>query len=290
MPLPQPESALDHLRRMSADAQEAIRDLLQISDLRAVAVSTGQHYEWHIRDSRDTPLRSKAAQLYRGFHNDMRWILHHHDRIGGDRLWYLGDTVFRIIDQHGHTQIASISDAEARVAEYFTESLAVLAGVFDSLEDQILIIPDTNVLIDFPALENYHLGLETARVVFTPMVLRELDNLKRRKDDSRFQAQAVIRQLKDSGDRGDILEGVSISKRLILMTVATEPLREDLLDWLDLDVSDDRFVASALEVRRAHPKAKLLVVSRDFNVLNKARAARLSAFDPEEILQAKNGK
>lgn len=69
------------------------------------------------------------------------------------------------------------------------------------------------------------------------------------------------------------------------MTVAAEPGREGLLGWLDLDVPDDRFVASALEVRRAHLKAKLLVASGDFNVLNKARAARLAAFDPAEFLQ-----
>ncbi len=79
---------------------------------------------------------------------------------------------------------------------------------------------------------------------------------------------------------------ISDRDRVRLMTVAAEPGREGLLDWLNLDVPDDRFVASALEVRRTHPKAKLLVVSGDFNVLNKARAARLAAFDPEEFFRA----
>jgi predicted ribonuclease YlaK len=61
--------------------------------------------------------------------------------------------------------------------------------------------------------------------------------------------------------------------------------REGLPRWLDLDVPDDRFIASALEVRREHPKARIVVVSGDFNVLTKARAARLPAFDAEAFFE-----
>jgi predicted ribonuclease YlaK len=108
---------------------------------------------------------------------------------------------------------------------------------------------------------------------------------------------------------GDILEGVPISERVSVMALASEPRREGvqtddrasimlpgpcpperkreaLPGWLDLDVPDDRFIASALEVRREHPKAGIVVVSGDFMVLTKARAARLAAIDAEASLES----
>jgi predicted ribonuclease YlaK len=161
------------------------------------------------------------------------------------------------------------------------------ASVFDPLASENLIVPDTNVLIDFPDLRRYHLNFPAARVVFTPTILEELDARKRcsSKSDTKAAARNVIRQIKDASDGGDILEGVRVGERLTLMTSAREPGGEGLLDCLDLGVPDDRFIASALEVRRTHPKAQLLVLSGDYNVLNKAHAARLAAIDPEKLLR-----
>jgi len=254
----------------------------------------------------------RALGLLHTLEDDLHLILSWHDP-GNDQVHsFRAHDVFEIIDRRGHTQLASIEDARRAVSEYVSGCLRSLANVPDRLEGEYLVIPDTNVLIDHPTLEEYHLGLPKATVVFTPIVIRELENHKRRRprpkdthDRARWtHARAVIRRLKECGDAGEILVGVPIGGKVSVMAVAIEPRqesvptcasspiampepypptpkREGLPGWLDLNIPDDRFIASALEVRREHPKARIVVVSADFNVLNKARAARLAAFDAE---------
>ncbi len=285
MATPNPRSALTQLQDLAASAKHAALTLLQVSELRRADVVGGDYYEWQPLTLDAKVIRSKASALVRAFEGDLRWILILHDPLGEQRRLFFAKEVADIIDQQSHTRLKSVREAEAQVQRYFDESLFSMLEIYDPLEDENLIIPDTNVFLDFPDLEGYHLGLPKVRLVLTPTVLKELDAKKRARDvDIVHNARSLIRRLKDCGDRGNILEGVPISDRVILMTRAAEPRRQGLLNWLDLDVPDDRFIASSLEVARQHPKAKVLVVSGDFNVLNRARAARLSAFDPEDYL------
>ncbi len=83
-------------------------------------------------------------------------------------------------------------------------------------------------------------------------------------------------------------QSVSISEEISITLPTSLPItskRSSVPDWLDLDVPDDCFIASALEVRREHPKARIVVLSGDFNVLTKARQARLPAFDGESFFE-----
>ena len=290
--------------------------MLQRSELRAFA-GRNDYREWHAVDPSARPLRAKALSMLRIFEDEYRWVASRHDLINDQRAMMLAEPVFDIIDQHGTTQLGTIDDARRAVNEYITLCLQTVSAAYDQLDGQVLVVPDTNVLIDFPELGRYHLRLPMTTVVFTPTVIKELEDHKRRlpknakdlQDVSRWMnAKAVIRTLKQCGDVGNILRGVRLTDRVSVMALASEPKRENLPvydgisialpttlppepkrmgfpDWLDLDVPDDRFIASALEVRREHPKAKILVLSGDFNVLTKARQAQVPAFDAEAFFE-----
>ncbi|MER5927872.1 hypothetical protein [Streptomyces mirabilis] len=50
---------------------------------------------------------------------------------------------------------------------------------------------------------------------------------------------------------------------------------DGLPNWLDLDVSDDRFVASALLLQSRHPGSAIYVATRDINLQTKLAAVGL---------------
>lgn len=309
------QSAVEQLQALARLVEQSVNELLQYSELRPAPVA-GNYCEWHATNPAAGTARVRALGLLHTFEDDLHLILSWHDP-GNDQVHsFRAHDVYEIVDRRGHTQLASIEDARRAVSEYVSGCLRSLADVPDRLEGECLVIPDTNVLIDYPTLEEYHLGLPKATVVFTPIVIRELEDHKRRRpkprdthDRTRWtHARAAIRRIKECGDAGEILVGVPISGKVSVMAVATEPRqetmpayassqlaipepyppapkREGLPGWLDLNVPDDRFIASALEARREYPKARIVVVSADFNVLNKARAARLAAFDAEEFFE-----
>ncbi|WP_229868975.1 hypothetical protein, partial [Streptomyces chryseus] len=54
-----------------------------------------------------------------------------------------------------------------------------------------------------------------------------------------------------------------------------EPRAAGLPNWLDLDVPDDRFIASALLVQSRHPGSKLYTATSDLNLQTKLAAVGL---------------
>lgn len=53
-----------------------------------------------------------------------------------------------------------------------------------------------------------------------------------------------------------------------------EPRADGLPSWLDLDVPDDRFVASALLLQSSHPGSRVYVATSDLNLQTQARCRR----------------
>ena len=49
------------------------------------------------------------------------------------------------------------------------------------------------------------------------------------------------------------------------------------LKWLDEDNCDDRIIASVLEVQSSNPTARVVLVTGDINLLNKADVARIES-------------
>jgi hypothetical protein len=63
---------------------------------------------------------------------------------------------------------------------------------------------------------------------------------------------------------------------------AVEPDFDNTLPWLVAGVPDDRLIASVVEIMRDHPHSPVTVVTRDINVQNKARFARIPYAEPPD--------
>ena len=161
-------------------------------------------------------------------------------------------------------------------AKPFYEMLAILdtngAG-------ETILIPDTNAIVGEPAPSHYKAIAcdDTFVFLLLPTVLAELDALKinHRNPDFRKKVNKVITRIKGWRNQGGLREGVTVDRTITVKAVASEPKMDNTLSWLDKNNRDDRIVASVLEIQSTYPNARVVLVTGDINLSNKADVARI---------------
>ncbi|MEV7783395.1 PIN domain-containing protein [Kitasatospora sp. NPDC088351] len=148
----------------------------------------------------------------------------------------------------------------------------------------VRLVVDTNALIDDPDLAAYT-GQAGPRYMahLLPVVLRELDDHKRggRTPELREAAKKADRRLKGlRSNGGDVTRGVRVAGDVHAVFEHIEPKSDALPVWLDLDVPDDRFVASTLLLQSRHPGSAWYVVTSDINLQTKLAAVSLPFIEP----------
>ncbi|MEU7406114.1 PIN domain-containing protein [Streptomyces sp. NPDC044948] len=142
---------------------------------------------------------------------------------------------------------------------------------------------DTNALIDNPDLAAYTGQIGPRYMAhLLPVVLRELDDKKRagRTDVLREAAKKADRRLKGLRNNGDVTLGVRVAGDVHAVFEYIEPKSDALPDWLDLDVPDDRFIASTLLLQSQHPGSAWYVATSDINLQTKLHAVALPFIEP----------
>ena len=161
-------------------------------------------------------------------------------------------------------------------AKSFYEILAILDTTGEA---ETILIPDTNAIIGEPAPTHYKsiASNETFVFLLLPAVLAELDALKinHRNPDFRKKVNKVITRIKGWRHQGGLREGVTVDRTITVKAIASEPKMDNTLSWLDKNNRDDRIIASVLEVQSTHPKARVVLVTGDINLSNKADVARI---------------
>jgi len=166
------------------------------------------------------------------------------------------------------------------------EAYRTLFGLFQKDEPQQIIVPETNALLQYPDPITYRSFVDGPfTFLLLPTVLSELDKLKvhHRTEGVRDKAKAAIRRFKGYRTQGDVLAGVTIDRTITVRMVASEPALDTALPWLDPANNDDRIVASVLGLQVQHPADRILLVTSDINLQNKAQAALLSFADTDDL-------
>ena len=164
---------------------------------------------------------------------------------------------------------------EVKKASERIESLIDILDV--DAEGQIILIPDTNSLLISSDPSAYITIPGSDRFVFLllPTVLGELDSLKilHRNPDVREKAQKAIKRIKGWRKQGSLTEGVKVHKSITVLAEHKEPDMKNSLSWLDDKNSDDRIIASVLAVQSTFPSSRIILVTGDINLQNKADSA-----------------
>jgi predicted ribonuclease YlaK len=158
--------------------------------------------------------------------------------------------------------------------------------LFHEQQSQLILVPDTNSLIQFPDPISYRkLFNEPFTFLITPTVLTELDKLKinHRNEEFRNKVKSVIKRLKGFRNQGNVLEGVTVDKTITIKMTAVEPNFSKTLKWLDPANEDDRIIAGTLELQVRNPADRLVLMTSDINLQNKAQAAMLNYEDTDDL-------
>ena len=118
--------------------------------------------------------------------------------------------------------------------------------------------------------------------IFLPLkVLEEIDKHKKRQDLVGQNARQTIRNLDALRARGSLSRGVRLNKGLGVLRVvkASEIDLNELPRDLSHKVPDHLILASALTIKKDHPRRKTIVVSRDINMRVIADAVGLISED-----------
>lgn len=193
-----------------------------------------------------------------------------------------GDTAFRKwleLQTNWNITCESAHNIEAFRGEIstFNELLQVLES---KIGTNVIIVPDTNSIVANPDPVSYAsiAGADRFTFLLLPTVLSELDELKNlhRNPDFRDKAKAVVTRIKGWRNQGALRDGVTVSKTITIRAIAAEPNMKKALSWLDPENKDDRIIASILELHATHPSDKIILVTGDINLSNKAEAAHVT--------------
>ena len=145
-----------------------------------------------------------------------------------------------------------------------------------------ILVPDTNSLLAEANPAKYrNLGGRSFVFMLLPTVLGELDKLKigHRNPDVCEKAKKVITRIKGWRNQGSLVEGVTVDKSITVMAAPSEPDMGRTLSWLDATNQDDRIIASVLSLQVQRPAARIVLVTGDINLLNKADVAFVETAD-----------
>ena len=187
------------------------------------------------------------------------------------RMWLELESNFSITPNPDSNKAKFLQDA--------SEFLPLLDILDASADASVIVIPDTNSIVDHPDPKDYKSVADSDKFTFLllPTVLGELDKIKNlhRNSDFRDKAKQVISRIKGWRKQGPLRDGVTVERTITVKAISNEPDMGNTLSWLDPEIADDRIIASILEIQAKYPGEKIIFVTGDINLMNKADTARI---------------
>ncbi|MFJ9105469.1 PIN domain-containing protein [Streptomyces sp. NPDC102405] len=188
----------------------------------------------------------------------------------------------RWLERPGDKTVPATIDGAVDMVKKAVATLRGLGELLPTDDWPVRVTVDTNMLLDDPDVAIYTSVLGNRYMVhLLPVVLRELDDKKLggRTSELRDAAKKADRRLKGLRTNGNVLRGVRVAGDVHAIFEHIEPKGDALPNWLDLDVPDDRFVASTLLLQSRHPGSAVYVATKDINLQTKLAAVGLPFFE-----------
>lgn len=246
----------------------------------------GATSQWSDLDVEGRRVQSRVLEDYSRFFETIGVLLRAQPPDAHGELEEADTTVREILEQSSLSWIDTIEEARAKAIEAIDTEVALLERLHNAGEGADVFLPDMNALLYHPDLELWEFpDSERCELVLGPSILVELDELKvnHRNPDIRVRAEGLISRIKGYRGRGQLTAGVPLRKPVsTLRALAAEPRMSESLSWLDPSNRDDRFIATAIETMRQHPRSAVTIVTRDINLQSKAELASLPFVEPPE--------
>lgn len=249
----------------------------------SVAIIIGPDHPWKEFDLEERRLQTETYNEYQHLIETCRIFLVNALPENREQFENECKPILEMIEQKYLTWHRNSEEAKISFIKSLETQVKALNSVYGRIGKGMLLIPDTNVFITNPNLHEYNVQARSS-ILILPTILSELDRLKveHRNETVRQKAQSAVRNIKEYRRRGKLLDGVKITERLTVYTIAIEPRFEGKPSWLDPSNKDDRFIASCFEVVARYPDSAVAILTLDVNVQNKAEFALFPYLDPEE--------
>lgn len=289
----QPEPYIEQLLSELEQIRKAFVDILERSQINNIDPNRGSSgiafigfasYGWAASD--DTLQADRMALLgkVRDFRTRFELLFPHPTPEVAKRHGAALDNIERWLDRgkDDHSVPSAIPKA-ITAAHASVDVLAAAKALLPADTFATRLIVDTNVLLDDPNLAQFTPQLGNRYMThLLPVVFREIDDHKRggRTETLREAARKADRRLKSLRDNGDVSVGAKVAGDVWAVFEHIEPRADGLPSWLELDVPDDRFVASALVLQSKHPGSMVVTATSDLNLQTKLAAVRLPFIEP----------
>lgn len=292
----QPRSTLDELAALSADLQSALDAVLDHSEVfRAWTNSEdsavfifGNPFEYRPLAREHQPLIARARKLLTTSETLSEAAVRASAPSRLDAFREHSEVLREVVEQQADAKASSSSADGVRklVAKAIEDQRDMLHDLPSAHgTGELLMVPDTNSAVYQPAFEKWNPSDDPWTLVLVPQVIRELDELKVRDRPVAEAAASVIRRVEGYADRGDTFEGVPLRKGARFREVAIEADMEQAPPWLRAGHADDELLASVLELRWEDLTTRIVLVTRDRNLKNKARLSRVAYLGVEDIAE-----
>lgn len=242
-----------------------------------IFISVSGNYAWN-----SLPPAGKQVQIHllkeiNGFVELVRSLTRTMPEAGREKLLHLLEDIRAAVEQDTLTWWKTKNEAIAGFQKLTDQVVAVIVEHYGSPLHTVLAIPDTNALLINPDIEHWYFeGVDHFEFILTPALLSELDKHKinHKNPDIREKAHKLIRKFKEYRRRGPLHQSiVVVNGRISLRSIACEPNMSQALSWFDPTNTDDRFLATALEIMADNLAASVFIVTSDINMQNKAEMA-----------------
>jgi hypothetical protein len=287
---------LETLRGLAEEAKEALAALMEVSeavktvdnDPSSGVVFIPMHpWRWLDLAPEHRPLLGAAKEATDTLLSACKATL----GVGGpehlEEFEDLSDSLRRMYVR-GSNSAGPRSESPSKNNELAAEAIAGVLRLIDSLpsaheDGDLILVPDTNALIQDPELENWQTGPLPCTIVIVSQVQSELDRKKASDSKVAIKATSLIKRFKEYSRRGDTLSGVPLAGTRRFKEV---PIRADMNhvpSWLDGTDPDDRILAATLELASKHLGSRVVLVTRDRGLQNKARSVQCPAVDVADL-------
>ncbi|HDY86682.1 MAG TPA: hypothetical protein ENH82_01030 [bacterium] len=283
------KSVVDSLKEMSEEIKSDIETLLlNYTTIHSDRVfsSSGDHY-WGSLSREGNGIQSKVLETYQQFsHLVNMLIIKQSQDVAG--IYYAHDMkIKQIIEQKGNTWYKTPPDVLTAATETMDKYVGLLEELYDPSDGRAIYVPDTNALVYNPELEKWRFpDAQLFKIFLIPLILFELDTIRDKHENEmlREKAESLIGKIKGFRSRGRLTDGVPLVEGISeIVAGALEPDFENTLPWLNVENSDDRILASFIEIIRLHPHSPVVLVTCDINLQNKAEFARLQFEEPPAL-------
>jgi rRNA-processing protein FCF1 len=288
------------LRQLAEAARDSLLALAKVSPINTfrndpssgVVIIPRNPFSWRELSREDIPLLGAAR------HNTEAWLDGARRVLAVAAPEHLGQfdelaDDLRTLYIRGEDSTGPNRGSQERIGDDAQDAVNLQLGLIERLPgavepSRLIVMPDTNALLQDPAIEDWVLveGNEPVTIVIAQIVVTELD---RKKIDGNAsvarKAESLIRRFDEYGRRGDTLapDGVRLRGSVRFRELPLAPNMSLMPGGLDPAHADDCALAAAISLTATHLSSRIVLVTRDRNLRNKARRYAVPAVDVSRL-------